>query len=449
MDRTARLVAAAALGAALAAGGCSGSFSAVGDHDVVGASTGADAGVGVGADADASAADAGPGAGGADGATPFVTAPHLPWPAIPNHGGHELSPLRVVSVMAVDEPLAAQLTAFGDAVPQSAWYASFAAEYGLSGTPTHLVLRGAHVAPGTSFTQAAMNQYVADAIAVSPSPSPPAPDGKTIYVLYLPPGTTLDDDGTPDTACALVPYHTGYGALGDGIAVMNRCKGSFPTLLDLFTTVAAHEIAEAATDSNPLKNPAWEMWPTDTATPWTSSIWNQVEMENGAENGDLCIFTRSVEQGFSFQRIYSNAAAAKGGDPCVPSIPIPFFDVSPDPATGGWFRATAGATVDAPLHGWSTAPTGDWLVSPLRGNGSAGGHFPASLVGAPTHTVGGYAYSVVNNGAPVTLRVTIPSGAASGWWGAVELWSWHATPTGDYVDGEDFGHEAVIGFYVP
>ena len=169
--------------------------------------------------------------------------------------------------------------------------ASWASEYGLTGTPSHVQILGAHVDAGTSYTQAQMNAYIAQTVAAA-SPSP-APDGRTVYVLFLPPGTTMVVGGAPDTNCLGVPYHTGYGTLGDGMAVLNRCPGSFPSQIDMFTTVAAHEIAEAATDSNPSSNPAWEMWVANTASPWDSSVWNEVEMENAAEIGDFSASSRT------------------------------------------------------------------------------------------------------------------------------------------------------------
>ncbi len=407
---------------------------------------------------EAGAAETGGGGGGSGGGSdagspaetgaPFAPAPHLPWPSIPNHGGYMLSPLRIVTVIAEDEPYAAQLQAFGDSIPASPWYASFAAEYGLTGTPTHMLITGAHVASGTSFTQAQMQQYIADTIAAAPSAA--APDGKTVYVLYLPPGTTMvTSSGAADTGCTRVPYHTAYDAVGDGMALMNRCPGSFPSQLDMFTTVAAHEIAEAATDSSPTKSPAWEMWVGSAAAPWQSSVWNQVEMENSAEIGDLCIFTHVAYGGASFQRVFSNAAAALGGDPCVPAIPVPYFSVTPDPATGGWFSAAAGSTVHVALTGWSSAPTTDWLAWADSGRASDGTRFPSALASATMQTVGAETYPTTNNGAPLSLTVTIPAGATSGWYGAVEVWSWHAEASGSYVPGEDYGHEAVVGFYVP
>jgi hypothetical protein len=256
-------------------------------------------------------------------------------------------------------------------------------------------------------------------------------------------------NGAPDTTCAGVPYHTGYGALGDGMAVLNRCSGSFPSQLDMFTAVAAHEIAEAATDPRPGSDPAWEMWSDNVSRPWTSSVWNEVEMESSAENGDLCIFTRVAEGGFAHQRIFSNAAAQSGGDPCVPAIDVAYFNVTPDPSTGGWTPVTAGQSVDVPLTGWSTAQTTDWIVWATRLKGRAGATFPTTLTSSTTQTVGTYTYATTNNAASVTLHVTIPSDVTSGWWGAVQLWSWHVDAAGGYVAGEDFGHEAVVGFYVP
>jgi hypothetical protein len=370
----------------------------------------------------------------------------MAWPTIPDHGGHTLHPVRIVSVMAEDEPFASELTDLGDAIAAGTWFTSFASEYGVQGTPTHVVIKGAHVAAGTSFTQAKMNEYIAATIAAaSPSPSP---DGRTVYVLYLPPGTMMTVNGVADSGCVRLPYHTAYGTLGDGMAAMNRCQNAYPSLLDKLTTVAAHEIAEAATDSSPTANPAWEMWVTQATHPWLSNIWNGVEGGRSAEIGDLCRYTRVVENGLSVQRIFSNAAAQNGGDPCVPVLAVPYFNVTPDPATRGWLQVSAGASIDVALTGWSTAPTSDWLVEAAAGESSTG-TLGSAMGGCVPRTIGGRTYCTSNNGAPLTLHVTIPAGAASGWWGIVELWSRHLDAAGGYVVGEDFGHEAVVGFHVP
>ena len=382
---------------------------------------------------------------GGDAAT-FVPAPHLAWPQLPDHGGHRLTPLRVVSVMAVDEPYAADLTTFGDALVHSAWLASWATEYNLATTGTHVVVTGPHVAPGTSYTQAMMNAYIMNAVqAASPAPTV---NGKTVYVFYLPPGTVFDDNGTPDTACALVPYHVGYGMLGDGMAALNRCPAGFTSQLEMFEVVAAHEIAEAASDPRPAADPAWELYVEQGQTAPQASLWNQEEIASSIENGDECIGTRIQDGAVEYQRIFSNLAAQQGGDPCVPALPGPFFNVSPDPATNGWIQVAAGQTLDVPLSSWSTAPTQDWIATadPFDMNSA---RFPAHLVSATTTSIGGVTYRTTNNGRPLTLNVTIPASATSGWWGVVKIWSQQLDTAGNPVPGQDIAHEGLVGFYVP
>jgi hypothetical protein len=354
--------------------------------------------------------------------------------------------LRVVSVMAVDEPYAADLTAFGDALVHSAWLASWAPEYNIATTASHVVVKGPHVAPGTSYTQAAMDEYINTAVqAAVPAPNI---DGKTVFVLYLPPGTVFDNHGTPDTGCALVPYHIGYGALGDGMAVLNRCNSGFTSQLEMFEVVAGHEIAEAATDSNPIANPAWQLYVEQGQTAPQASVWNQEEIASSIENGDECIGTRITETGVEYQRIFSNVAAAHGGDPCVPALAVPFFNVSPDPATNGWIQVTAGQPLDVPLNAWSTAPTADWIATadPFDLHNA---RFTAHVVSATTTQIGGVTYRTTNNAKPLTLHVQIPTSAASGWWGVVKIWSWHTDAIGAPLPGEDIAHEGLVGLFVP
>jgi hypothetical protein len=349
--------------------------------------------------------------------------------------------------MAVDEPYAAELTAFGDALVHSAWLASWAPEYNVATTGTHVVVTGPHVAPGTSYTQAMMNTYIDNAVqAASPAPTT---DGKTVYVFYLPPGTVLQNrDGTPDTACALVPYHIGFHMMGDGMAALNRCPAGFTSQLEMFEVVAAHEIAEAASDPRPSASPAWELYVEPGQTAPQASLWNQEEIGNMIENGDECIATRIQEGAVEYQRIFSNVAAQQGGDPCVPALPTPFFNVSPDPATNGWIQVTAGQTLDVPLSAWSTAPTQDWIASadPHDMNNA---RFPAHLVSPTNTSIGSVTHRTTNNGRMLTLHVTIPASVASGWWGVAKIWSSHFDPSSNPPPGEDIAHEGLVGFYVP
>jgi hypothetical protein len=306
---------------------------------------------------------------------------------------------------------------------------------------------GPHVAPGTSFTQDQMNTYIMNAVqAASPSP---VGDGKTVYALYLPPGTVLaDSSGAPDMTCALRPYHTEFGTTGDAMAVLDRCPSGYSSQLEMFEVVASHEIAEAATDPSWASDPAWVM--TSGNVPHEASIWNEVETADIAENGDLCLLTRIQEGDVEYQRIFSNVAAQQGGDPCVPALPIPFYNVSPDPSTNGWIAVQPGKTLDVPLSSWSTAPTDDWIVTSHGYDGGwSQGPLAVKLVSPTTTSIGSHVYNTTNNGRMLTLHVTIPAGVSSGWYAVAEIWSAHRDAAGNTLPGEDIDHEGLVGFYVP
>jgi hypothetical protein len=231
------------------------------------------------------------------------------------------------------------------------------------------------------------------------------------------------------------------------MAVLTRCPGGYTSQLEMFEVVAAHEIAEAATDPSWEVGPAWDMY-VGQMQAYQASVWNQEEMTNGVEIGDLCILTRVQDGAVEYQRVFSNIAAQQGGDPCVPALPIPYFNVSPDPATNGWIQVSAGQTLDVQLSAWSTAPTQDWIVV-AHGLVPAGGQFPAQLTSPTSVTLGGVTYNTTNNGRTLTLHVTIPADVSPGWWGAVRLWSAHRDANSNFVPGEDIDHEGLVGFYVP
>jgi hypothetical protein len=90
------------------------------------------------------------------------------------------------------------------------------------------------------------------------------------------------------------------------------------TTIEQTTGSESHEIIEAATDPFPFDNPAFAQ--TDTA----HIFWDFVL--GGGEVGDMCaqnpnVFVQFTELPYTVQRIWSNAAAAAGKDPCVPELP--------------------------------------------------------------------------------------------------------------------------------
>jgi hypothetical protein len=350
----------------------------------------------------------------------FGAAPHPPLPQLAPNDGKILTSVRVVSVVASGDPLAAQLFSFGDALVSSAWWSAVGADYGLGAGGASLHLTGPALSADVPAADAkAYLQGLATGNA--------APDGHSVYVLYLPSGVALlDNSGRPIQGC--VGFHFGgFAASGDIWAVIARCGKSS---LDAETYLASHEIAEGAADA--VVGKGWSLPFAPAGTPlWMEDIWAIAE---GHEIGDLCQGAGATRQGnFSYSRIWSNSAAAAGTDPCLPAPAPPYVNVS---APAGWVSAAAGADVTIPLTGWSSAPTPGWTVHATVRKSSIAG-FTAWLDDASD---GGL--SSARNGAQLTLHVQVPPTAVSGDYAAVRLES--AQPS----DPASFGLWPV-GVYVP
>jgi hypothetical protein len=164
-------------------------------------------------------------------------------------------------------------------------------------------------------------------------------------------------------------------------AVIPRCYAfpppPLPTLVgpDFLTVAISHEVAEAASDPFPQSHPGY-LASRDTGTARALAL--------GPENGDFCAMVGSVNPpdiGSLVTRLWSNASASAGRDPCVPAPGRPYFSVTsdmpdtldaPDPwdltKTGKTIQTkgvklAAGASKTIDLHLFSDAPTKDWDVS--------------------------------------------------------------------------------------
>jgi hypothetical protein len=398
--------------------------------------------------ADALATDAADAAAGDT--APFATVPHTLYPQVVlGAASGEVTTPRIVSVLAANDDLATELAAFGDAAIHSAWWREMARDYGVGAARAHVRVDGPAIPSGT-LTQAEMVTYVQNAVRAAPTP--PVADGHTIYVLYLPAG--VSNTSAASTPTCVESYHRafpgGTTGMGDGIAIVGRCAPrTGQTQLEQITTTSSHEIAEAATDTAD----GWALARLDTDPAWMYSIW--IEEEGGAhtEIGDICsLETRIREGGFVYQRVFSNSAAAAGGDPCVPFHPFPYYSVS---TPNGWYAAparpaSAAWTVTIPVTGWSTAATDDWLISSAVPYSSRTGVTAQSALASDTMTMlGGMTYHTINNGRTATLTVTLPAAAASGDWFALFVRSFRRDASGDPLPNDDFAHRWMVGVYVP
>src|SRR5262249_20261497 len=156
--------------------------------------------------------------------------------------GRVLSPVRIVTVVAQGDELASSLFDFGDALVQSSWLQSFSGDYGVGDAGPSVHITGAPLSAGTTLDDAQMKAYIGAAI-----DGGPAPDGNTVYMLYLPDGVDVfyAPRGDVNTNCQYVGgYHRAFGALGDGWGVAQRCAPTFnQSQLDTETLTGSHEIA--------------------------------------------------------------------------------------------------------------------------------------------------------------------------------------------------------------
>jgi hypothetical protein len=365
----------------------------------------------------------------------FMMASHPPFPQLVDGRQGVLMRPTLVTVVAANDPQMSSLFTFGDQAIVSNWWTQAAAPYGIGAAQGSLHLMGPAITANISGMQ--METYIRNAIVGHANMQP---TGTMIYMLYLPPGIDAIDDNTgmPNTSCQFYGgYHTTFGNGPDNWGYAQRCMrgGTTANMLDTLTETGSHEIMESATD------PVDGFWLpfTSTTTPWVDSIWSQY-YGGITEGGDLCGGADVRIGNYLYQRFWSNSAAQAGGDPCVPAIHEPYYNVS---AAQQWYQIQPSQTLHIPITGWSTASMSDWAISASIDTGYDG----FSLVlDSPTMvtTPGGNQVPSINNGATATLTVTAPSNAQHGvFYITAEIDSFVLGPSSDSY------HFWPIGFYVP
>ncbi len=356
------------------------------------------------------------------------------FPMLVNEGGHILSPLRLVVVVAANDSLRDSLFAFAKALPASQWWPQVATPFGISPTATAFTVAGPPIAAGTQMTLADVTAYV-QAAAIDSAGY--AADGRTMYLIYLPAGVSCISAG----ACALYPaFHVSFRTF-DALAVVARNQSGFRTMMEAMTLNASHEIIESATD------PEVDAWKLESPLhPWTGSPWGLDDDSNVEENADMCEGTRILDGGFYYQRIFSNQAAALGGDPCVPAIPTPYFNVT----TNGWYPTTTGE-VSIPITGWSVGTVADWELAWGSGPHTTSLSAPTASISCPdTVFLTRSSFCAMNNGRTAMLHVVLPPGAGSQTYFSIRVFSFRIDANGQTGGpGEDYTHRWIFGVYVP
>ena len=367
----------------------------------------------------------------------FVTASHTVAPQIPMGDVGIITNPTIIMIAAQNDPNASRWFAFSDALAGSAWWRSWAQEYGANAITRTMHVTGpamdATTTPG--MTDTALTAY---ALAATTAAGGPAPNPSNIYMLTLPQGIYEIQDGTHRSNETCTTYRAFHSLLRSPmmgtLAVVQHCPlFGGETDFDEMTAAASHEIAETVTD------PTGSQFALSTFSvmPPTDSVWLAFLGPGEWEIGDLCAGTQIIEGGFAYQRIWSNAAAMVGADPCVPAAPLPYFGAS---AAQEWFPMTS-SRIEVPITGWSTGPTPDFAVS-VSVRYQSHGMATADWSPPATRRLDMYPVAMLHNGSTANVAITV-SGMTSGDYAVV----WLATRPD--VAGGDFYRPWLFGVYMP
>jgi hypothetical protein len=138
--------------------------------------------------------------------------------------------------------------------------------------------------PGTSVHDTAIRSLLQHSIGAAL----PAPNRNTLFVVYLPAGTSVSVSGSQSCRdwCG---YHDSInGNISYAVVPDPGCTGCLDGLkpFDALTTISSHELAEAITD--PVPGTGWY----DDAK---------------GETGDICAWQTEMVAGFTVQKEWSNA----------------------------------------------------------------------------------------------------------------------------------------------
>jgi hypothetical protein len=305
-------------------------------------------------------------------ATPF------PFPPVVDFGDPVIAAPKIVSVTFSTESAASQLAAFGDALASTCYWDVIRAGYCDSGSTGCIgdgpagVTIGLSTPPASSYTDpggggGTLQTFLQGLITAN---TVPAPDDNTIYALYFPMSTSIDQDGAK--SCQDFDGYHGSMTIGSQnvfYAVIPECTAPQMTpqitTLQNTTITASHEAIETATDGNTNGNGGYYL---DVNNSESTYGWDDVQ---GGEVADLCVdpfllgLDEFTENGFIAQRIWSVPNAAAGKNPCVP-IPTGevYFNTYPEKTTlvmdvGTSQTITVHALADGTMPAWTLLPQ-DW-----------------------------------------------------------------------------------------
>ncbi|HSQ62864.1 MAG TPA: hypothetical protein VLM85_06600 [Polyangiaceae bacterium] len=332
----------------------------------------------------APAVETGPG----DGGTPKIDAgfpgPHPSVPQVETYGGSVLTAPKVIPIFFSNDADQSKVEDFLGKLAASPYWGQTTTEYGVGALTvgTSIVVTDT---PPTTTDVAKIETWLTSYLDGTHPEFPPI-DTNNIYTVFFPASTTISDPSFGTSCVQFGGYHYSTTSNGKDIvyAVLPRCSSLGDIQgFDALSGGLSHELIEASTD--PLSsNPSFAFVDTD------HFVWNIMPL---GEVGDMCAYEPQSYQRlvgtYMVQRVWSNAAAKAGHDPCVPPLSDAYFNAAPvlsDNVTLTYYNQnvpTKGIQIGLnqsktiPVQLFSDGPTTDWTVQAVDSTYGTGN--PAEL----------------------------------------------------------------------
>jgi hypothetical protein len=267
--------------------------------------------------ADGSASDAPFDSIGPDGG--WLVAPHSALPQVIDYGGAVIVAPVFTSITFAGYDQTTAANAIVDGIGASGYWTSAVTEYGVGPATSTTPVALTELAP-TSIDDPGVQTWLAGQLE-SAMPLLPAPTGNSVYVIGYPAATSVSLQGTP--VCQHFGGYHNTLALTSGpysgavvtYVVVGECDFGQGTAIGL-SEALSHELTAVTTNPSPFNSPAYaNVDPVD-------DVW--ALLAGGGEIPDLCtpfVDSTYIPAGFPFtvERVWSDANANAGHDPCQPA----------------------------------------------------------------------------------------------------------------------------------
>ena len=249
-------------------------------------------------------------------------------PQVVDVGGTFLASPKVQPILYASDAAATDVLAFLQELATTSYWSQTTSEYGVGPLEVLPAVMISDPAP-TTVSDAMLESSLASNTSGA-DPAWGAADPSTIYLFVLPEGTIeSDSEGACCTDYDGYHFQADVGAVTVPYALSCACPGfDGPNVTDLQerTVDMSHELVEAATDPFPNSDPAYTQ-EDDADLVWT--------LVTDGEVADMCEFNDDANvippgSTYMVQRSWSNAAAARFENPCVPVVTTtPYFNSFP------------------------------------------------------------------------------------------------------------------------